>query len=384
MMDAGRDQALASVSTQPGEITDEGIDALRARIGTPMRHLARDAVVSQEWIDRFAYGIGDINPLWSDPLYAARTSHGSTIAPPAMVFVLGGWDVGTGLPGVHGLYTGCEIEWARNVFCDEVLHSTGHLCAVDEKHGEFAGRMVLQGTETTFENAAGATVAVMRNYNLRTSRRVGRERRASDATRAVDHASYTEEELAQIEIEILRSEIRGDLPRTSDDVEVGAHLVPVVKGPLTTTDVVAWMRTGFGGVREGMFLYPHEFATIWRRRHPAAVMRTPWGYVDSPESVHWDDGQAQAAGAPAAYDIGPQRISWMCQTITNWMGDDAALKQLSVRLKKFVAMGDTVWSHGVVTEKTENLVAISLTASNQRGEVVGTGRATVALPTGHE
>jgi acyl dehydratase len=366
------------------EITDAGIEALRARIGKPMRHLYREALVTQEWIDRFAYGIGDINPLWTDPIYVRQTPAGMTTAPPTMVFALGGWDVGTGLPGVHGLYTGCEIEWHRPIPVGADLHSEGHLCTIEEKHGKFAGRMVLQGTETIFSDAAGTIFATTRNFNLRTSRRAGREGREKKGSAPdLEHTSYTPEELERIEIEALRAEIRGDLPRAVADVAICDRLVPVVKGPLTATDVVAWMRTGFGGVREGFFMYSHEFATIWRRRHPSAVMATPWGYVDSPEAVHWDDDLARQTGAPAAFDIGPQRISWMTQVVTNWMGDGGSLKRIAVRLGKFVAMGDTVWCRGEVTGRFDDgKVEISLLAENQRGEAVGTGTATVLLPIG--
>jgi acyl dehydratase len=363
------------------EITDAGIEALRARIGKPMRHLYREALVTQDWIDRFALGIGDINPLWTDPIYARETPAGVTTAPPTMVFALCGWDIGTGLPGVHGLYTGCEIEWERPIPVGSDVRSEGHLCTVEEKHGAFAGRMVLQGTETVFRDTDGATLATARNFNLRTSRRAGRESREKGSTPDLEHPTYTPEALERIEIEALHAEIRGDLPRTVGEVGIGQSLVPVVKGPLTATDVVGWMRTGFGGVREGFFMYTHELATIWRRRHPAAVMETPWGYVDSPEAVHWDDHLARATGAPAAFDIGPQRISWMTQVVTNWMGDGGTLKRIAVRLGRFVAMGDTVWCRGEVTATAEDgTVELSLVAENQRGETVGTATATVVLP----
>ncbi|HKP19147.1 MAG TPA: MaoC family dehydratase N-terminal domain-containing protein [Gaiellaceae bacterium] len=364
-----------------GRITDEGIADLGSRIGKPLRHLSRDVVVTQEWIDRFALGIGDLNPIWTDPLYARRTRYGGTLAPPTMVFCLSGWDIGTGLPGVHGMYTGCDIEWFDVIRPGDELASHGHLCEISEKHGSFAGRSVLQGTETVFENSAGAVVARARNYNLRTERRAARER---GSQQQVQHATYSPEELAELELIALRHTVRADLPRPGAEVEVGEALSPVVKGPLTATDVIAFMRAGFGGILEGLFMYAHDTAVIWRRRHPRAVIRTPWGYDDSPEAVHWDDYLAQQAGVPAAYDLGPQRISWMAQCATSWMGDDGFLKRLAVRVRRFVIMGDAVTCTGEVSAKRdagdETEVEIALLATNQRGEPVADGTATVVLP----
>ena len=366
-----------------GVITDEGIAELQARIGKPLRHLARRVTVTQEWIDRFALGIGDLNPLWTDPAYAGRTRLGGSLAPPAMVFCLSGWDIGTGLPGVHGMYTGCDIEWFDLIRVEDEIVSHGHLCEISEKHGAFAGRSVLQGTETVFERADGSLVARARNYNLRTERRAARER---GSQKAVQHATYTPEELARIELVALRHAVRADLPRPGAEVEVGEELSPVIKGPLTATDVIAFMRAGFGGILEGLFMYAHDTAVIWRRRHPRAVISTPWGYYDSPEAVHWDDYLAQQAGVPAAYDLGPQRISWMAQCVTSWMGDDGFLKRLAVRVRRFVIMGDAVTCSGRVSAAREIdggpevEVEIVLAATNQRGETVADGTATVVLP----
>jgi acyl dehydratase len=350
-------------------------------MGKRLRHLTRHVTVTQEWIDRYAMGIGDSNPLWTDPYYTRHTKYGGTVAPPTMVFCLSGWDIGTGLPGVHGLYTGCEIDWHDVIRPGDEIISHGYLHKVEEKESAFAGLTILQGTETVYENGEEKLVAKVRNYNLRTERRAGLE---SGTRNKVEHANYTPEQMEEIEETILRQIVRGDLPRRGTDVDVGEELPPVVKGPLTITDMIAYMRTGFGGILTGMFMYAHEFATFWRRRHPGGIMRTPWGYTDSPEAVHWDDYLAKFIGAPGAYDLGPQRIAWMVQTATNWMGDNAFLKSLSTRLTAFVMMGDTIWCSGRVESKEKiegsTRVVIALSATNQRGEIVATGTAEILLP----
>jgi acyl dehydratase len=190
-----------------GRITEEGIAELRARIGKNLANLSRRALVTQEWIDRYALGIGDPNPLWTDPVYGTTTKYGTTIAPPSMVFNLGGADVGTGLPGVHSMYTGLEVDWYRPIRPGDDLTAHGYVKSVEEKQTAFAGRAVLQASETVFEDQARETVAKLRHFLLRTERSSARERKTVLENTL---ASYTDETLAEIERRILRQITRGD------------------------------------------------------------------------------------------------------------------------------------------------------------------------------
>jgi hypothetical protein len=155
----------------------------------------------------------------------------------------------------------------------------------------------------------------------------------------------------------------------------------VVKGPLTVTDMIGWLQ-GWGG----MFIRPHGIGHAWRRRHPAAYTFDPLGIPDVPERVHWDSEFARAAGAPAAYDYGPQRIAWLGQLVTNWMGDDGFLCELDIEVRRMNVVGDTTWCRGEVVERSledgRALVRCRVEAVNQRGEATAYGHAVVALPRG--
>ena len=109
------------------------------------------------------------------------------------------------------------------------------------------------------------------------------------------------------------------------------------------------------------------------------------GLPDVPELVHMEDSKAQTIGLPGAYDYGCQRISWLGNLITNWMGDDGFLKRLRAELRGFNMVGDTTWLKGRVVKKYEKdgefLVDIDCWGENQRGEVTMPGTATVKLPT---
>lgn len=379
---AGSAQDTPQAATRgEGRITDEGIADLRKRIGVHQGNLSRKAVVTQEWIDRFAVGIGDPNPLWTDPVYGARTRYKSTIAVPTILFGIGGADVGTGLPGVHNMYTGAEMEWFRPIRPGEALTAYGYLKTVEEKQTKFAGRSVLLCTETIFEDPAKATVAKLRHFGLRVERSGAREGRM-----LLDQPlpTFTQAENDEIERRVLRQIVRGDLQRRGSDVTVGEELPEVVKSQFTGTDAVGWVRAGFGGALEGPFMFVQEFATIWRRRHPDAVVEHPRGFFESPEAVHWNDELARHVGVPAAYDMGNQRMSWMMQAVTNWIGDDGFLMRAASRLLRFVVVGDVTYCTARVTGKRKVddgfEVDFEMTAANQRDEKIATGTATALLP----
>ena len=363
-----------------GKITEQAMKEMRSRIGKPMRHLQRSVVVSDEWIERYAHGVADLNPLWSDPIYANRGPFGRMAAPPSMIYVLSGWDVGTGFPGVHALYTRSRVEWFKPILVGDRLDSSGAIEDVSVRPSRFAGHTALQGVKIDFKNEAEELVCSARHWNLRTERGEARKRKTDNK---VAKQEYTQAEISDLENQMFREVTRGDLPRSWHEVEVGELLQPVVKGPLTVTDMVGYMRTGFGGISGGFFLYTHAVGSAFRRRHPHAVIKNESGIPDSPEAVHWDDFLAQRSGLVCAYDIGPQRIAWLTQLVTNWMGDTGFLSVVDVKLGKTVLMGDTTWCRGKVMEKQQvdgkNKIIIDISAVNQRDEIVAQGEAIVHL-----
>ena len=57
------------------KITQQGLDDLRRRIGVPITDTLEPWCheATRDNIRHYAHGIGDDNPLWCDPGYAART-----------------------------------------------------------------------------------------------------------------------------------------------------------------------------------------------------------------------------------------------------------------------------------------------------------------------
>ena len=104
---------MSSSTQQPfPKITREGLDALRRRIGVPITDTLEPWCheATRDNIRHYAHGIGDDNPLWCDPDYAARTRYGGIVAQPSFLFatsrIISGY-VG-GLAGVHAMWAGAQ------------------------------------------------------------------------------------------------------------------------------------------------------------------------------------------------------------------------------------------------------------------------------------
>src|SRR5580693_10229144 len=106
-------------------ITDRGLAELRRLIGVtiedtqePWYHEA-----TRDNIRHYAHGIGDDNPLWCDPAYAAKTQYGGIVALPSFLFatsrIVSGY-VG-GLPGVHAMWAGAEWAWHKPVLRNQAI-----------------------------------------------------------------------------------------------------------------------------------------------------------------------------------------------------------------------------------------------------------------------
>ena len=110
---------MMSNAPQFPKITDETLDDLRARIGVPIRDTLEPWCheATRDNIRHYAHGIGDDNPLWCEPDYAAGTRFGTIVALPSFLFatsrIISGY-VG-GLPGVHAMWAGADWTWHRRV-----------------------------------------------------------------------------------------------------------------------------------------------------------------------------------------------------------------------------------------------------------------------------
>jgi acyl dehydratase len=382
-----------------GTITDEGIARLRARIGTAEPHPVPPHYTLPT-TDTFRHGAeayGDGNPLWCEPGYAEGTRWQGPIAPPALVggdTLVGEDEVtdldddtrallkGDPLRGVHAFYAASAREWWAPLRPLRRVARRNALVAVLDKPSEFAGRAVHEWTGQVFREVDGPLLAAQYRLMVRTERTAARERRKYDD---VELASYDDDQLAAIEAQYASERPRGAEPRWWEDVEEGDPVGPLVKGPLTVTDMICWhvgMGMGLYGVK------PLGLAAANRRRIPRFFRRDERGVPDVMQRVHWDPDFARQSGNPTTFDYGRMRETWLIHLCTDWMGDDAWLWKLDCEFRLFNYVGDTQWLRGTVTrrylaEGGGPAVDLDIACTNQRGEVTTPGHATVLLPS-HE
>jgi acyl dehydratase len=365
-------------------ITEEMIEEMRRKIGTKLRidHSINNEEATRSAIRKFADGIGDPNPLWSDAEYAGKTRYRSIVAPPSWIFsVFSGLQFGW--RGLAGFHNATDAEFYLPILLNDKIRPECIYAGFDgPKPSKFAERIIIDKKENSYTNQRNELVAKTKWSSMRMERAKAREK--GKYSRIKLPHPWTEEELKKIEEEVLSEEIRGSTPRFWEDVKIGEELKPVVKGPIGMTDEIAFL---IGGGAPIPRLAAHGVQLRQYRKHPAWAYRDPNTHALEPiYSVHYNKEAAQAQGRlPMPYDVGFQRHSWQIHLLTNWMGDDGWLKRSYAEYRRFVYHSDVVWLKGRITKKYidsegEYCVDIETSAINQRGEDVMPGGATIALP----
>jgi acyl dehydratase len=366
------------------KITEEGLDLLRKRVGVkigstiePWCHEA-----TRDNIRHYAHGIGDDNPLWCVPEYAAKTKHAGIVALPSFLFstsrIISGY-VG-GLPGIHAMWSGADWTWHKTVRRNDEISTDAWLKDVIEHDTRFAGRAVQQIYHVDFFNQHGDLVAGADSWCFRTERDHAREQGTKyQGLKARPARRYTDAELTAAYKLYAEEQIRGATPRYWQDVAEGEELPVMLKGPMTVTGFIAYAQ-GWGG----LYIRANKLAWKLIDAHPGTGIKNRFGIPDCPERVHWEEEFAHEVGAPGAYDYGPERCSWLTHQLTNWMGDDGFLRRAHCKIRRHNPAGDMLFIKGKVKRKYvgdgRHLVEIEQEARNQDDELSILGGGVVELP----
>lgn len=367
-----------------GRITEEALDKLRRNIGKPypieqpfLRYVNADS------IGHVARGIGDANPLWIDRDHARGSRFGKLVAPPAFFYGVawGSWDLrrGDGLPGVHGLHSRDHWKLYKPVLEGDEIHAIKTFAPLIEKQGSYAGRSIIQTRIVDFFNQREEKVATCHMEAFRVERAAGKEKNKYGS---IEKARYTTQQIDEIDAQIGAEVVRGGETRFWEDVTVGEAMQPIVRGPLTTADMIAYLQ-GIGSphIRSG------QYWLDYRRRAPKVAVPDPDTNIpQAVERVHWDPFMAAEIGMPGPYDYGSQRGAWATHFATNWAGDDGWVAQVDVQYRGMNFVGDTVTIGGKVLAKWISpatgigYVLCSVEGVNQRGTTIMPGKTLVALP----
>ncbi len=376
------------------KLTDEDIERAKLLIGynTATKHRELFSVATPDAIRNWSLGVGDDNPLYTDESYGPSTRWGSQIAHGTMVGHVKTPMLGDPIPedvrkqtksvfrGIHVFVSGGSWEWYRPLYPHDRLYSFSGEESLQVKQSEFANRSVIQIGRNVLLNQHGDVVGVYRILRILTERDTARQK---GKYAEIEPASYTDEDYEKIDAIYAQEGPRGADKRLWDDVNVGDALDPMVKGPLTVTEQIAFHAGGYGFVPYG--LRASRVGYHNRKRIAPFYVRNEQGVWDVAQRLHWDSQWAKAIGNPMAYDYGVMRQSWFYHHVSDWAGDDAIIVSMDDSIRKFNYMGDVQFLSGEITAKRvepsgQHVVDIQLRMVNQRETETAFGKATVALP----
>jgi acyl dehydratase len=366
-----------------GKFTDEMLDGMRRLIGTELR---TDACVNNEYatrlaVLRFAEGIGDDNPLWTDEEYAAKGPFGEIVAPPSFIFACLG-SVQVGWRGLGGFHAETDVTFHRPIRVGDKITARVYFDGFDGPDAsKFAGRRIKDYLRQEYWNQDDELVARFICSRVRFERTEAQARRKSREIE-LPHP-WTGEQLEQIEEDILAETPRGAEPRYWEDVSVGDEMDVITKGPIGLTDEIAYIAAGAAPIPR---LSAHGVALRRYRKHPRWAFRDPnTNALEPVYSVHYNDYAAKLQGAQLAYDVGIQRTCWQIHSLTHWAGDSGTLKAIHGQYRAHVYLSDVIRLGGKVVAKEidqdgDSVVRLETWAWNQREENVMPGTAVVTLP----
>lgn len=341
---------------------------------------------TRDTIRHYAWGIGDDNPLYCDPDYAATTRWGTVIAPPTFYYGVFDAVVAPGLPDVQWFYAGAKWRFFKPARRGDVFDVKAAYVGAKPVSGDKVERMILQTGLVEYRDQTGDLQASVDSHCFRVARS-GASGGLSYAPR--DEHVYTAAEIDEIRHRAITEYRRGAETLYLEDVGVGDVLPGTIRGPIVQMDMTAYYAgaVGTSGYKSTKLKWKYQH---WAHHAPEKLPnnydRSYFGAKVLPSIGHQDKKIAVSElGMPGPYDNGPQRIAMLATCVTNWMGDDGFIRELDIRLHLPVIFGDCTITRGHVTGARivngEGLVEIALSAENQLGQVTASGTALVVLPT---
>ena len=374
-------------------LSDDDIERARLLLGidTASKYRELYSVATPDALRNWSLGIGDDNPLYTDETYGPATRWGSQIGHGAMVGHIKTPMLGDPIPeevkrqtkslfrGIHVFVSGGTWDWYRPLYPGDRLFSFAGEESVDLKESEFAGRSVVQVRRDVAVNQRGEVVGVYRILRILTERKAARDK---GKYAEIEPAHYTDDDYERIDAIYASESPRGAVKRYWEDVQIGDQLPPMVKGPLTVTEIIAFHAGGYGFVPYGLRASRVGYKN--RQRIAPFYVKNEQGIWDVAQRLHWDSAWAKGIGNPMAYDYGVLRQAWFDHHVTDWAGDDAFVERLEDSIRKFNYMGDTQFLSGEVTGKRieggRYLVDLHLRMVSQRDVETAYADATVSLP----
>jgi acyl dehydratase len=332
-------------------------------------------------IRRWAYfGVEDWNPRWNDVEVARRLGEDDLVAPPSFFYAL---DYTTSqmltgkVEGALPIYGGAHWRFFEPCRAGDSVRVERKLVGVREREGRFAGPMLETVADTSYRLADTDTLlASCESTIFRCRIENATERRKY----ADQDDSYSDEKLTEIRQASESYRSRADESVNLGEVGVGTELPTLIKGPHTARSLLRH-RYGFRTYQRWTW-----DQTLRNSGDQGAEFFRALGYppefADMPSKWHEDPALGEKMGFPQGGDFGPQRVAWMTQLVTDWIGTDADLKEIEVRLVRPNPIGDTSLLTGSVTEVSaledgSHELTLTLQMTNQKDERSAFGTAKV-------
>ena len=224
-VDARKSQQPTASPKSPRRVSND----LRKRIGVKITDTLEpwNYEATRDAIRHYAHGIGDDNPLWTDPAYAEKTKYGTIVALPSFLFstnrIVSGYC--GGLSGIHAMWAGADWTWHKPVLRNDVITTEAYLKDLIEHQTRFAGRSLPADLPRGFLQPArrqGGGVPIP-GCSAPIATKLASAARSTRKLAAVS-SRYTEEQLAEFYKVYEAEKIRGATPRYWEDVKEGEAL----------------------------------------------------------------------------------------------------------------------------------------------------------------
>lgn len=345
-------------------------------------------LITADLIRHYADAIGDKNPLWRSEAYAEDTIWQGIIAPPTITdCVAPSFTVDRDrLPAGITSYTfpaGTQRQWYRAIRPGDKFKVIDKFLGIEEIKGkqERPFRMFLYFTQRSYIDQKEETVAFVIARMIIPIDYVpaaGEESLFVDKSREI--GKYTDEQRDDIYRAYEEEDKWNTLPVYWEDVEIGGEIKPVVAGPLSIWDTVAFL-TCLG--------FTSAFSVSWE------VIKADFSlaYLD-PKVNAWKQGGelhlcdglglSPILTGGYAFGYGNQIEGLLCRMIYNWTGDSGFLKSSDYKYRRVSLHGDVMTMKGKVNNKFmkdgEHLVELQVHCENQSGLILMSGSAIVRLP----
>ncbi len=320
-------------------------------------------------IRRFGDGVGDYNPLWRSEEHAKKSRFGMITAPPPFLYsvslgVIAGetGNIDRGRVSTQYLpvnYAGAEIDFVRPIWLGDRITCTEVVGGTVKKKSNRVGTIAFNTGLVTYTNQRHEVVATIKTLMARYQNTGG--------TMQYERKPKPEVQQEAADPLVYERERRGAETRYWEDVVEGEELPALKKGTYSVTE---------------LFLFTH--GVLGTGRSPRAALEAE-GSADLGGGGRFDEEHAQKRrNMPGQFDFGPQRVCWLSQIVTDWAGDDGAVRKLNASVRHPNVVGDTNTVYGEVLKKTiedgEHLVEVQMRNSNQSGLDTALGSAIVSLP----